>query len=358
LIILEKLVKAHFEMTGRFDKFPYSDMLREYVKGKDMDMTDAFYSLLGYKHDAQLSSSDRFKYRKMYSSGKRSELMSIFKVSKTADLVKVLKDMDCITDKTLPKVEATGMPAIHLTLSLILANYLSFNEEKALSTTEGNMLVSKYLKKYRFVSLKETEDFLASETFKRVLKVVMPEIVYKHKCLPAISQGVFFVPIKPSVEELSMIVNNAVMHSLRRSLKVPEQVYSYVTRNALTYQIRESEEYLRLIDYAHALGMTVSEVFENCGLRYVDNLKYFEETKCVFYVTGVEKYIVYGINSVSEKDSITLTERQIAELLKHDALKTLTWDDPKGASVYIGKKQYVNNIFDFAAQIRQMEAFQ
>lgn len=345
MLILEKLVKCHYEIHGRYEKSLFSDMLSEYAKKRGMNEIDAYYNLLGYKHDNEMTAAERHECRSMFYNGNKKQLMTKFRVKNGSQLVEVLKRMDCIGDKGIPSLENLSLDEESKSVVRLLSHYFLNSEDKALQSANGLVLFKDFMKNYRYLkNKKELEAVVSSENFSKAMSVVMPRIVVKKGSKPCISSGVLFLSKQYSPADLQYIVNVSVMQALTRILDVPEQIYFFVVRNAITYSLDNRVTYMEMLDYAHSLNCTVKELFNLCGLKHVDVLKYYEETGCTFHLFGDDKFVVIGKNSVNENDRIIISSKQISDLFRYGALKTLNWDK-EGPWVFVGEKTYLKQLY-------------
>jgi hypothetical protein len=343
MFYLKCLCRAYLEVHGKYEGFPYVEELKK-MSSEGTDPKDVFFYLVGYRHDNLLSASERFEYRKMSSKDETQKLFSIFKLKDKTDLVEVLEKMDCLSDRGMVRpVKIKDEKFANLVR--ILADYLMNNEEKIVWQGKEPKFFNEVITPMKYVkNKKEFESILNSDRFKGALKLILPNMVYKKGCTPLISQDVFFVPFNLSSSQIQELIVGAVSHAVTRSLDVPNQVYFHMVHNAVTYQLAKNHVYLRILDWAHSLGMTVKEMFEKCGMAYVDRFEYYERYKVLPYLIGENKVMVYSSNSMTEENCIILNSEQTVKLVNAGCLKTLFWEDGV-PHVYLNGKQDLREVF-------------
>jgi hypothetical protein len=346
LVILEKLVKSHFEVNGTFAYFPYKELLAEVASEKSMFPQEYYLKLLGYG-GGKYSPPEHFKARFDYCQGNEAALVPVY--GKTEQEAK----QNLSKAGLLPKERLPSLPKISISdegkqTARLLATYFLNSEELELLIGENVELFSDYLTKIVYsVDVNKLSAFVDAASFKKVLQIVTPVIEYKEDSDPLITGGVMYLPFKLEKKaSIDKVVKLAVLQAMIKIFDIPEKVFSFVTRNAASYQLLETSKYLTLLDYSYLSKRTVKELFELCGLQYVDNLKYFNETRCVIYLNGKDSYRVYSINSVLPEDYVVMSGTQLKLLYENNSLKTLNWDGPVlGPYVVIdGKRTYLNEI--------------
>ena len=345
-MLLEKLVKTHYEIEGNFKNFPYMYLVEKHA-GKS-DPVDYLYQLLGYKSDGNLSAKDRYYYRKLASEGNTQELKRIFRISKHSELFEVMRRLECASERGLVRPKISTNPVLD-SISRVLANYLIKNEQVLLHTQTTSFFASEYIFSKRFRdSRKSLEELLSNPNFKIALQHSIPsKVAYSKGCTPMISQGCLIVPVKLNKQDFNKVLDNAVLHALIRYLDVPEQVYFYLVKEATSYQLDNTTgKYLRLLDWAHCLGKTVKELFELCGLSYVNRIKHISEYHIIAYILSNGRYQIYSLNHMT--NYVILSEKQFKTLLETDSLKTLSWDG-EGPYIYYDTKRYLKDIFQVQA---------
>lgn len=345
MLILERLVRAHYELANGEGPVPFSAMLTSYAKAKDLSQSDAYFSLLGYKHDDQLSATDRHKYRKMFFNGKLKELRKVLKANSDVSLLKTLKALDCVTDPVVHTIAKHNLGELE-SLARVLATYLQNNNETVLASTKGNIVFSDYIQSYLHrLDRPALNKFLKDARFKQLLEIGLPTWVFEETTEPIVSQGKIFSPTKLTTNQCKDVINWAVNHCFMRSLDVPEKVYFFMVKYATTYQQLPAESYLKFLDYAHSLQTTVKGLFELCGMAHVDNLDIYQEVGNVLYLDYDGHLRVLSESSVKDTDYVILSRAQVKSLFEMGSLRTLTWDT-QGASIsHNGNRVYLKTIY-------------
>lgn len=339
-MILRLLCRAHFERYGSMENFEYMNILEEKAKQEDISPSRLFYKMIGYLDNEVLSAEERFELRKLHSMDKTEDLMKKLKISSRKEVTKVLKGLEA--ESTKGRVKTPTLDKVK-EIAKILSEYFLNNDEKLLVAGKETFSTGDYLRKVALSGKDTVEEYLSNQNFLDIMARNMPVFVVK-KVNPVISQGALFSPLKPSDNTMLEILELSLRHCLTRNLDMPETVYYFLLQNARGYQTSGSDVYLKLIDWSHALGMTIEEMFVKAGLQYVDRLEYFRLHKVFPYKSNTNNYIIFGEKSEKVKDFVKLNETQIIELVSKDALKTLDFNE-EGPSVFLGKRTYLKDIF-------------
>lgn len=337
--ILKVLVRAHYDRARGFEGFPYVDLIEANVKG--LEPEEAFYRLVGYSSSGMVSAKERHEYRTSYASGKNKVLMEKFGAKNATMLVEILQEMEALPG-SLPRKKSPEVVKEFIPVVRLVSSYLMNNQEILLSTQEGAVLAKDYLNSVRFFSSRKAySDILNGGAVSGIAHALELEVVPGDELM--ITKNQLFSPFPITPQELGLVVQEAIEHSLCKKLDLPLQTYVFTVNNILDYLTGSDEDYLTLIDYSTNLGMSIREMIELCGLKYVDQLRYFENTRCVFFMSGVEELAVYSMYSQAPEQVAYIPHWLIADLYKLDMLKTLNWDNGE-PFIYYGGKKYIKKM--------------
>jgi hypothetical protein len=345
LIILEKLIKSYFEIKGTHEGFPYEALMKEYCLTNDMPGREAFYTLLGYKMST-LHPSAYPKLRKLYYSGDIAGLKESLQLSSKDQVIDLLLKKGVISKEKMPALSKINIAEEYLPIVRLLASYFNNSEELEIMIGDSVSLFKDYLNRVVYsVDSAKLSSFINSASFKKVLEIVFPRIEYKEDCIPLISAKVLYLPAKLEKKiAVDKIQKMAVMQAMVKILDVPEKIFNFVTRNAISYQLADPSKYLTLLDYSYIMGLSVKDLFTLCGLNYVDNLAYYNNTRCIIYLNGEDSYRIYSDKSIKPEDYVILNSSKLTFLYENSSLKTLSWDE-LGPYVMLEGKTYINEIF-------------
>jgi DNA-binding transcriptional MerR regulator len=99
-----------------------------------------------------------------------------------------------------------------------------------------------------------------------------------------------------------------------------------------------------MLDYCYSVGLTFKQVYELCGLAYPENLRFYEETGCIAYPNGNDRYIVYTNTSTDSKDFLELSTINIQELHNADILKTISWNRGNAIGIIAGREMAIKEL--------------
>jgi hypothetical protein len=344
-MILKHLVRAHFEQTGEFSSFPLMSLLETESAKLSKEPKDLYFECLGYESDATLGAAERFNYRKLASKVSYRSLKSMLKVKTDSEVDEILARLGCSSAKGLVKPIKDTDPDV-TKLSRLLAEYVSSCNEIVLSRGKEYVPFHKYLDTLRYPKTrKDMKDILDSEKSWQIFKIAIPKFVYKKNCTPLISQKTFFVPFRLTEQQHTNLIKDAFSHALFRSLDVPDQVYVYAISQALGYSLTKEDAYLKLIDWSHSLDMSISKIFDLCGLKLPDRLGYYQKYGVVPYLVSSERIRVYSSNSIND-EFVVLNPNQFYGLVSSGIIKTLDWDKETGMPfIFYNGKEYLATMY-------------
>lgn len=324
-MIYKLLARSHYDLFGTHEGFKLYSLPEKNITENE------FYQLLGFK-SGQISATEKHKLTKMYNSGELNQLARELNV-KVKDVPGVLKGLGCHI-KRPHKISSVK----HSDLVRVLGAFLRHNDGIVLNIGDTKILLSDLVKNMS-ISMKSSDELssiLTSSGFIDTVFTVIPEVVYVRGSKPVISRGKFIVPYKLSQVDYKNMVNSALLQAIILFLDVPPAIYFNMMERTAHAQSSSDENYLEMINWAQQLGVTISGLYEKCGLEYIDRLEYFRLNKVFVYKLGQDTYRVMNKNTSTNKQSITLSGRHLNYLHKHKLLSEVNWSKSGVPFVNIG----------------------
>jgi hypothetical protein len=342
-LILKVLCRAHLETAGTFERFGYVVELKEYAKLHKLDLTDAFYELIGFKHDENVTAKNRANIRKLAVT-KKPALKKLFETNDMHQVNDRLRRYECVPISVSKKNDYSEIEK-HTDTIRVLSEYFKNSPDLVLNSGGKEITLGNFLKSLKSITKKaDYLKFKESASAVNILNSMMPSIVVSDEVnYPTVYNGILYVKEEVQPELKSIFMSALLDHVCLSSLDVSESIYFRVIKSCLTYQTSEDTAYLELFDLANSMSSTIKEMFELCGIKYVDNLVVFQDTGCVLYLRGHDSYQVLSKNSQDSTNTVIMRAPEVEHYYKRGTLKTLFWEG-LAPYVYDGSKIPVGSV--------------
>lgn len=338
-MILRLLCRAYYEVEGTWNGFPHMHLLQDLVDKNGTSLAREFYREIGYVDDDVATSVERYELRKLHAEDDLARLESRLKVSGRRKISSILKTLEALSDKDKAKVVE---PHPWTPIIRLLSEYFMTDQSLVLNVNKAPTSFGDYLFAQTMSGKKVTDGLMANASLLGVVKQFMPSFVVS-KDLPSISQGYLFSDFKPTEKNIDQLAKAVLEQCLTKNQDLHESIYFTLVSNIISYQLSKEKEYLRYLDWAHMLGVSVKKMIELCGLEYVNRLDYYKEHK-IFPYGASGNYIVFGENSTDSKKYIKVTGEQLVNLTATESLKTLEFTE-EGPTIYMGERLLLSSIY-------------
>lgn len=324
-MIAKLLARSHYEIHGTHEGFEYFELLQS------DNSIEEFYKLIGFD-STYVDHKTTHDYRKLHAQKNTKELLLKTKLTTAKEVSAFLKSASAYA---VPQQMKEYKNIDELSIR-VLATYYRENCETLYQGGSVLKEFSEYIRSLA-VSCKDEKEFrqmISAESFGEILKSSTPNFVYKKGCKPTISMGTMLLPTKLSVSGLERLIQAALEHAVFKSLDVPPAVYFDIIGKLPKMQRLSNDAYLRIVDAANSMNLTVKQLIELCGVKYIDRLEYFKKHGVIVYQESTEAFSVYNVNSVKDSKFLTMNGDAVNYLNRLGVLPSLSWDN-QGAYVEI-----------------------
>jgi hypothetical protein len=334
--LIDFVVRAYYEVNGSFEKismFKYFSRIQEAAKKDGVGVEEYCFRCLGYSYDNMYSSEYRYSVRKEAARESLEKFRSRFSVPKTKDIMPVLRTYGFMPmfRKGVDSPQQLGKLG---SAAKVIAKYIE--------TTEHVTMFSQSEKKSVplvnfFCPLKFYPDFQKlskaipqyAEIGKRILGNV---IVFDGMEDDAkVVDGVILVSKKFDIGKLAEAV---CLQIGCRWYDLPKKHYYYLVSKMPFYQANSKSNasvYLGMLDLAHVYGVTLKELFESVGIKYVDQLEVLEESGVfVYQVSDTQFEVLNPLEGDSFLHKVELDRLQsmfVSDTLRYVGVDVLSGDD-------------------------------
>ena len=330
MIIVKRCIRSYYEQHGNFDGIENTKFYKDVEKlasQQNVSVEQFLYITLGYKNDSDLTSVERYNYRKDFVKRDLAKLKNLFNVKSNKELVNILENLECLGTSAEKPRELANYEYVKL-----IASYLKYNRTRVFQINGGYITFGQLMAS---VSLCDTEASinkeLKSDIFKTAAKDVAPHVKYIEGVEPVIQMGTLYTPKKFTPVERNKLLDDALMEALFNISKIRLanrlDVISMVNSGLVNLAEKFTLRYLTLLDIAHSLDLTVSELIEICGLRYVNILEQVEDMNCTVEMFGSDTVKVFSYRSKFLNDHILCNAEDFKYLYENDLLKSLDFEN-------------------------------
>ena len=330
MIIFKRCIRAYYEKNGNFDgieQMTFYPRIRKEAEAKNMKVEDYLYSILGYKHDLDLTAKQRYTYRRDFVKGQYDKLYRIFGVHNKQSLISTLQNLDCLG----MGVNKPEKPDYDSYVRLV-AQYLKHERGHIFNSSNGLVTLGDVIFSLSLLTDEASiKGNITSPIVRKMLKEVAPKIKYAEGVTPLIQLGTLYVPEELTQKEKNKILKDAVMEAAFSSSKISLadrlNVIDLLGTNFITLAEKTPENYLSIIDIAESLDLTVEELIRICGVNYIDLLEQVKTMNCTVELFSKTSVKVYSLRSENTQEFILCDFESFKYLYENDLLKSLTFDD-------------------------------
>ena len=330
MIIVKRCIRSYYEQHGNFDGIENTKFFKDVEKlasQQNVSTEQFLYITLGYKNDSDLTSIERYNYRKDFVKKDLSKLKTLFNVKTNKELVNILENLECLGMSAETPKQVKNYDYVKL-----IAKYLKYNRTRVFQINGGYITFGQLMAS---VSLCDDEASinreLKSDTFKIAAKDVAPHVKYVEGVEPVIQMGTLYTPKKFTAVERNTLLDDALMEALFNVSKIRLSnrldVISMLNSGLVNLAEKSTLRYLTLLDIAHSLNLTVANLVEVCGLRYVNILEQIEDMNCTVEMFGSDTVQVFSYRSRFLNDYILCNTEDFEYLYENDLLKSLDFEN-------------------------------
>ena len=322
--MIDFLVKAYYEVKGSFDgldRESYSSYILEAASKAKISAIEYCYRCLGYPCDNKYDAMYRAEIRKFSTNLKNyPEISDRFSIRGKDNVKPFLKSYNFFPKFDNGSLQFSKVPKNYRDLVRVLSLYFETTEHLTVHSNDGvkstlGSLFS-YLKlQTTFASFKKEVDEYVS-----FIQPLLNNLNFNQKYETQVIDGVMQTNVS---FDKPVLAKDICWHIGCRYFSMNTSHYYFLIQNLGAYQFQSYSNpyvYLAILDLSYIYGMTVKQLIEHLGFKYVNQLEIFEETGVFIYQLNARDYVIINpLSSTYNPQSIQLDK--LKDLYLVDGLK-------------------------------------